>query len=325
MEFKDYYATLGVERTATQDEVQRAYRKLARKFHPDLNKAADAEAQFKEVGEAYKVLKDPERRAAYDKVGEGAQPGQDFQPPPDWDSGFEFSGSDFGAGDAMGGSDFFESLFGARSGRGRRRDGGHPGARSRAAGPLRGEDHHARIVIDLADAYRGARRTLSLRMPVVDADGHVVLQERQLEVTIPAGVREGQHLRLAGQGSPGSDGGAAGDLYLELGFSSDARFRVDGRDVYVDLPIAPWEAALGASVNALTPDGRVELSIPAGSSAGRKLRLRGKGLPGAPPGDLYAVLGIVMPAPHTDQDRAAYAALASQFPDFDPRRTPEAA
>jgi curved DNA-binding protein len=322
MEFKDYYATLGVERSATQDEVQRAYRKLARKFHPDLNKAGDAEARFKEVGEAYKVLKDPERRAAYDAVGKGATPGQDFEPPPDWDSGFEFSGSDFGSADAMSGSDFFEALFGARSGRG---GAGRAGARPRAGGAMRGEDHHARIVIDLADAYRGARRTLSLRMPVLDAQGHVVLQERQLEVSIPAGVREGQHLRLAGQGSPGIDGGPAGDLYLEVGFAGDTRFRVEGRDVYVDLPITPWEAALGATVGALTPDGPVELGIPAGSSSGRKLRLRGKGLPGSPPGDLYAVLGIVAPAPRNDQDRAAYAALARQFADFDPRRAQEAA
>jgi curved DNA-binding protein len=309
MEFKDYYATLGVERTASADDIKRAYRKLARKFHPDLNKQADAEARFKEVGEAYKVLGDPEKRAAYDDVGQRYGSGRDFHPPPGWDDGFEFSGRDFGPGEAMDFSDFFQALFGRPT-----------RARARRPVPAAGEDHHARIHIPLEDTFGGARRTLSLRVPVVDAHGRRHLQARELEVNIPRGVREGQQLRLAGQGSPGEGGGPAGDLYLEIAFQPHPQFRVDGRDVLVDLPIAPWEAALGATVSAPVPDGRVALTIPPGSPAGRKLRLKGKGIPGDPPGDLYAVLVIANPPADTVAARGAYEALARSFPGFDARR-----
>lgn len=312
MEFKDYYATLGVERAATQDEIKRAYRKLARKFHPDLNKEADAEARFKEVGEAYKVLNDPEKRAAYDDVGTRYERGKEFDPPPGWDSGFEFSGRDFGPGEGMDYSDFFQSLFGRHAG----------GAHNQ--GTAGGSDHHARILIDLVDAYRGARRTISLRMPGVDAQGRIALHERHLEVNIPKGVREGQHLRLAGQGAPGVGGGPPGDLYLEIAFQVHPHFRVDARDVYFDLPVAPWEAALGGSVTAPTPDGDVQLTIPSGSTSGRKLRLKGRGLPGNPPGDLYAVLGIVVPPAQSAESRDAYEALARAFPGFNPRSASEA-
>ena len=305
MEFKDYYAALGVERGASQDEIKRAFRKLARKFHPDVSKEPQAEARFKEVAEAYEALGDPEKRAAYDDIGKRYPRGQDFNPPPGWDSGFEFSGRDGGAGDAADFSDFFESLFGRQA---------------RAAQPHpAGGDHHAKIQIDLEDAYHGARRSISLRVPVFDAQGAVTLQERQLEVNIPKGVRAGQHLRLAGQGGASHPGGPAGDLYLEVSFSSHPLFRVDGRDVYFDLPLAPWEAALGASVNAPTPEGAVQLTIPPGSSSGRKLRLKAKGLPGTPPGDLYAVLAIHMPAADTPAARAAYTALAGSFLRFNPR------
>jgi curved DNA-binding protein len=314
MEFKDYYATLGVERTATLDEIKRAYRKLARKYHPDVSKEPDAEARFKDLAEAYEALNDPERRAAYDAVGTGQQRGQDFNPPPGWDSGFEFSGRDSGGFQEMNHSDFFESLFGR-------------GARAgRAQGPQTstGEDHHAKIQIDLEDAYRGARRTVSLRVPVMDAQGQVRLQERQLEVNIPKGVREGQHLRLAGQGAPGLGGASPGDLYLEITLRPHPHFRVDGHDVYLDLPVAPWEAALGATVTAPTPDGSVQLTIPPGWSSGRKLRLKGKGLPGKTPGDLYAVLSIAVPSADTDAAKAAYKSLASTFPHFNPRSALEA-
>jgi curved DNA-binding protein len=314
MEFKDYYATLGVQRTATQDEVKRAYRKLARKYHPDVSKEPDAEARFKEVAEAHEALHDPEKRAAYDAIGTRYQRGQSFDPPPGWDSGFEFSGRDAGPGEAADFSDFFESLFG-RQARGAR----PPGAMHSASG-----DHHAKVVIDLEDAYRGARRTISLRVPVVDAQGQLTLRERQLDVNIPKGVRAGQHLRLAGQGGPGHAGGPAGDLYLEIAFTTHPHFRVDGRDVYLDLPIAPWEAALGASVDAPTPEGNVELTIPPGSSSGRKLRLKGKGLPGDPPGDMYAVLVIALPPADAAQTQAAYAALARSVPQFNPRSALEA-
>jgi curved DNA-binding protein len=264
-------------------------------------------------------------RAAYDEVAQRHQRGQDFQPPPGWDTGYEFSGRghspEFGPEDGgMDLSDFFESLFGhgARSARGSR------GAARRGPMQAAGGDHHAKILIDLEDAYRGARRTISLRVPVTDAQGRTTLQERQLDVNIPKGVREGQHLRLAGQGGTGFGGGPAGDLYLEIGFQPHAHFRVVSKDVYLDLPVTPWEAALGATVTAPTPDGQVQLDIPSGSASGRKLRLKGKGLPGHPPGDMYVVLDTVAPPADTEAAKQAYAALARAFPRFNPRAAWEA-
>ena len=315
MEFKDYYALLGVPRTATQDEIKRAYRKLARKYHPDVSKEPDAEARFKEVAEAYEALGDAEKRAAYDDVGKRFKTGREFSPPPGWDSGFEFSGRDSGAGPDLDRSDFFEALFG-------RRAAGSHGPRSRAH--MAGGDDHAKVRIDLRDAYHGAKRTITLRTPQMDAQGNVTLVERQLDVNIPKGIRAGQHLRLAGQGAPGHGDGLAGDLYLEIEFALHPQFRVDGRDVYVDLQVAPWEAALGASVTLPTPDGNVELTVPSGSAAGRKLRLKGKGLPSAPPGDLYAVLVITLPPADTPKAQAAWRACAESFGDFDARRAMEA-
>ncbi len=315
MKFKDYYETLGVERGATQDEIKKAFRKLARKYHPDVSKLPDTEARFKDVNEANEVLGDPEKRAAYDQMGRQYQAGQDFQPPPDWDAGFEFRGrgDGAGAGQDFDTSDFFEALFGRQARQARQ--GGGPRAARQAAG----EDHHAKVLIDLEDAYGGARRSIALRMPVVDAQGRVVLEERQLDVNIPKGIRAGQHLRLAGQGSPGSGGAPAGDLFLEIGFNPHPRFRVDGRDVYADLALAPWEAALGATVDAPTPEGSVQLTVPPGSTSGRKLRLKGKGIPGQQPGDLYVVLGIVLPRAENEAARDAYAALARAFENFNPR------
>jgi len=307
MKFKDYYEVLGVPRDATLDDVKRAYRKLARKYHPDVSKAPDAEARFKELGEAYAVLKDTQKRAAYDQVGSQWKAGQDFQPPPGWDAGFEFDGGDFEGGPGGDQSDFFEALFGRWRG---------AGQRSRA--PAQGRDHHAKVMIDLEDAYRGARRVISLRMPALDARGHVALQERQLEVSIPRGIREGQHLRLAGQGGADPGAGPAGDLYLEISFNPHPRFRVEGRDVSVDLPLAPWEAALGASVTAPTPEGPVQLTVPPDSVAERKLRLKGRGIPGTPPGDLYVVLKVVLPPAQGEAAREAYRAMAKAF-DFNPR------
>ena len=307
MEFKDYYAVLGVERAATEDEIKRAYKKLARKFHPDVSKEANAEARFKEVGEAYKVLKDPETRAAYDRVGNQWKPGQDFQPPPGWDAGFEFSGGEPGSTNSGNFSDFFESLFGGRT--------GHAQTHRRNA---QGQDHHAKVLIDLQDAYHGAQRSISLQMPMLDADRRLVTRERTLNVSIPKGVREGQHLRLAGQGGPALGEGSTGNLYLEIAFRPHPHFRADGSDVYFDLPISPWEAALGASVTAPTPAGSVQLSIPSGSAAGRKLRLKGKGIPGDPPGDLYAVLIIALPAADTEVSKDAYRAMQTAL-DFNPR------
>jgi curved DNA-binding protein len=307
MKFKDYYEVLGVPREATQDEVRSAYRKLARKYHPDVSKLANAETQFKELGEAYAVLKDTEKRAAYDQMGKQWKAGQDFQPPPGWDAGFEFSGRDSDGGPGMGQSEFFEALFGRRG-----RSG--PSAHRHA----QGQDHHAKIMVDLADAYHGARRSISLRMPALDAQGHVTLQERKLDVSIPKGIRAGQHLRLTGQGGPGVGEGPAGDLYLEIDFNPHPRFRIDGRDVYLDLPLAPWEAALGASIAVPTPDGTVQLAVPPNSAAGRQLRMKGRGIPGTPPGDLYVVLQLVLPPAESEPAREAYRTMAKAF-DFNPR------
>lgn len=325
MEFKDYYAALGVERSATQDEIKRAYRKLARKYHPDVSKEPDAEARFKDVAEAHEALSDVERRAAYDDIARRHASGQSFEPPPGWDSGFEYSGrggmpgrhaaGEGGFRDAGEFSDFFASLFG----RGGFEDGGDMQGGHAGRGSSQGRDHHAKVAIELLDAYRGARRMISLRMPTIDANGRITLQERQLEVSIPRGVREGQHLRLAGQGAAGQGGASAGDLYLQIELLPHPVFRVDGGDIEFDLPVAPWEAALGATVTAPTPDGSVQLSVPPGSPQGRRLRLKGKGLPGKTPGDLYAVVTIALPTPASEADRAAYGALARAFAAYNPR------
>lgn len=304
MEFKDYYKILGVERSATEDEIKKAYRKLARKYHPDISKEKDAEARMKDINEAYEVLKDPEKRAAYDHLGAHYRSGQEFRPPPDWGAGFEFSQGPFAGTDF---SDFFNSLFG---GFGRAARGGFR---------ARGEDHHARIFVDLKDAFHGASRMLTLRVPQFDAQGRLVTRERMLQVHIPKGIREGQVIRLAGQGAPGIGGGPAGDLYLEVHFNPHPIYRVDGRDLYVTLPVTPWEAALGATVKAPTPAGPVEVRIPAGSQNGRKLRLKGRGIPGDPAGDLYLVLEVVLPPADSEKAQEVYRTMAERLA-FNPRQ-----
>ncbi len=319
MEYKDYYKILGVERNASQDDIKRAYRKLARTLHPDINKEEGAEAKFKDLGEAYEVLKDPEKRAAYNELGANWQQGQQFRPPPNWDQGFEFSGGGYTEADPSQFSDFFEGLFGQTRGRA----GGSAGGAGRAGFSRRefnaqGEDHHAKIVIPLQDAYTGTKRDITLRVPELDDSGHVALKNRTLAVTIPKGIREGQHIRLAGQGSPGVGKGQPGDLYLEVAFAPDPVFRVDGKDVSFDLPITPWEAALGASVKAPTPDGAVMLKIPPNSTKGRTMRLKGKGIPGNPPGDLNAVIKIELPPADTDKAKELYKEMEREMP-FNPR------
>ncbi len=309
MEFKDYYQIMGVQRDATQDEIKRAYRKLARKYHPDVSKEPDAEQRFKEVGEAYEVLKDPEKRAAYDQLGANWKAGQDFRPPPEWDQGFEFHGGGFTGVDASQFSDFFESLFGR---------GFAPGGRGRAEFHARGEDAYAKVLIDLEDAYQGASRALTLKVSELGPDGRPRVKERTLNVRIPKGVRQGQHIRLAGQGDPGIGQGTAGDLYLEIEFRPHPFYHVEGRDVFVDLPLAPWEMALGATVKAPTPGGTVDLKVPPGSAAGRKLRLKGRGIPGSPPGDLYVVLRVVLPPADSEAAKQAYKAMAGAL-HFNPR------
>lgn len=310
MEYKDYYKTLGVEKSATQDEIKRAYRKLARKYHPDLNKEEGSEEKFKEIGEANEVLSNTEKRAAYDQLGKGYRPGQEFRPPPDWDAGFEFSGGD-GAG-AHEFSDFFESLFGEAI-----RQQRAESARTRFR--AKGQNHHAKVLVDLEDAFHGAKRSIVLKLPELSENGHLAIRERKLNVTIPKGVREGQHIRLKGQGAPGLGGGAQGDLYLEIAFMPHPVYQAEGPDLYLDLPVTPWEAALGAKVKAPTPGGVVDLNIPAGSRQGRKLRLKGRGLPTRPPGDLYVTLQIALPPADSAAAKKLYEQMANEL-DFNPRK-----
>lgn len=321
MDFKDYYATLGISRDANPDAVKRAYRKLARKYHPDVSKEADAEARFKEVGEAYEVLKDPEKRAAYDRLGADWKAGQEFRPPPGGPGGarhFHYSGNVDGGEEFGGFSDFFETLFGQgrAGGMGAMGDmgGARPGpggVRYRRAGPSRGADNHARVQISLEDAFHGATRTLELRAP----DGG----QRSVRVAIPRGVTEGQRIRLAGQGGSGVSGGKAGDLFMEVSFEPHPLFEADGRNILLALPITPWEAALGETVAVPTLGGRVDLKVPPGSQSGRRLRLKGRGLPGSPAGDQIVTLRIETPPADSAEARKFYEEMRSRLP-FNPRR-----
>lgn len=316
MKFKDYYQIMGVARDAAPADIKRAYRRLARKYHPDVSKERDAEARFKEVNEAYEVLKDPEKRRAYDQLGSNWKTGQDFTPPPGWgEHGGRFGDRGFGGGAAQF-SDFFDALFGGLGARADAR--GARGFRGRGFGPMPGEDQHARIAVALEDAYRGSQRVIELQSPAIDAAGRVVGNARSLKITIPRGIARGQQIRLAGQGAPGMEGGPAGDLYLEVDFLPHPLFHAEGKDIYVNLPVAPWEAALGATVTVRTLGGRVELKVPAGSQSGQKLRLRGRGLPGDPAGDQYVVLQVVVPEPRTAAQRALYERMRSEL-HFDPR------
>lgn len=311
MNFKDYYQVLGVARDAGADDIKRAYRKLARKYHPDVSKEKNAEDKFKELQEAYEVLKDPKKRAAYDQLGSRYQAGQEFQPPPDWGREFDFGGG-FGGRNDSGFSDFFASLFGGASPFGRTR-----GARSGGFAST-GEDHVAKIQIDLEDAYHGGSHMVELKSPELASSGEVTVKPRTLRVTIPPGVIEGQQIRLAGQGSQGIGGARAGDLYLEIEFRPHPLFKAEGRNINLVLPLAPWEAALGATVPVPTLGGEVDMRIPPGSKAGQKLRLKGRGLPGATPGDQFVTLMIVLPPADTSQARALYEQMQRELP-FDPR------
>jgi curved DNA-binding protein len=332
MEYKDYYKIMGVERSASADELKKAHRKLARKYHPDVSQEKDAEARFKDLSEAYEVLRDPEKRAAYDQLGAHWKAGQDFRPPPDWNAGSEHAGRGFdwgfkteGAGQGADFSDFFESLFshGFAAPPGRHAGARGNGRSRRPAFSAKGEDHHAKILIDIEDVYTGATKTLTLRMPQLDPQRHSQEQTHQISFDVPKGIRAGQNIRLSGQGSPGNDGGKPGDLYLEVAFRPRAagspNYRVDKHDIYLDLPITPWEAALGAEVHAPTPSGTVEVKIPAASSSGRKLRLKGRGIPGNTPGDFYFVLQLVTPPAQTENDKSVYTEMAQQFKSFKPR------
>ncbi|TVQ87648.1 MAG: J domain-containing protein [Chromatiaceae bacterium] len=324
MQYKDYYAALGVGRDASTEEIKRAYRRLARQYHPDVSKAADAEARFKEINEAHAVLKDPTRRAEYDALGTGWRAGDEFRP---GSSAGPASSQRPGAGqyefspeEAAAFSDFFSSLFGGRG-------AGHPGhAGADDLFSRRGADQAARVQITLEDAYRGATRQLRLEVPEIGADGRMGMRARTLNVRIPAGITEGQQIRLAGQGGPGLGGkGEPGDLYLEVTFAPHPQFRSEGRDIHLRLPLAPWEAALGATVPVSTLGGTVNLRIPANAQGNQRLRLKGRGLPGSgsgsgqPAGDCIVQLEIVNPPADTAADRQVWQDLAARFPGFDPR------
>ncbi|MDA8365056.1 MAG: DnaJ domain-containing protein [Gammaproteobacteria bacterium] len=309
MQYKDYYKIMGLAREASADEVKRAYRKLARKYHPDVSKEPQAEERFKELGEAYEVLRDPQKRAAYDRLGSAWQSGQEFTPPPEWQTsgfGFQHDADEGGTGHRF--SDFFETLFGHAF---------HAGAGTSGA-RRRGQDQHARIVISLDDAYRGATRIVQLAVPEWDARGGRVLRDRKLQVQIPAGVIPGQQIRLAGQGTPGMAGGPPGDLYLEVALQPHPLFQAEGHDIYLNLPLAPWEAALGGQITVPTLGGKVDVRIPPGSQSGQKLRLKGRGLGGRTPGDQYMVLQIVTPPATTPAAREIYEQMSREL-SFNPR------
>lgn len=319
MEYKDYYKTLGVSRDAKEEDIKKSYRKLARKYHPDVSKEKNAEEQFKAVQEAYEVLKDSKKRAAYDQLGSNWKSGQDFRPPPNWEGFGGFGGAGGFEGAEAGGadfSDFFASIFG---GGGRARQGGFRHA-GHGSFNQRGNDEHAKINISLEEAFRGGSKTVHLQVRDVDAYGQMQMKTRTLKITIPKGIVSGQQLRLAKQGGPGVGKGPAGDLFLEIDISPHSAFSLQGRDIYLTLPVTPWEAALGAKVTVPTLAGPVEMKIAPGAQAGQKLRLKGRGLPGAPAaGDQYALLQIVTPPANTEAERALYEKMAQEMP-FDPRK-----
>lgn len=296
----DYYQLMGVANTATPDEIKRAHRKLARKYHPDLSKAPDAEAKFKELGQAYEVLKDPAKRAAYDRYGEHWQEAERAEAHASTRSPSGARQQSHRESTTSEQDDLFEQLF-------------------RQGFAQQGQDRHARIEIALEDTYTGAARRLVLAMPTLSPDGRMSTEERTLEFKVPVGIRAGQHIRLAGQGWPGSQGAAAGDLFLDVAFLPHPLYRLDKTDVLLDLPISPWEAALGAQLEVPTPAGRVSLTIPPGSGQGKKLRLKGKGIPSREPGDFYFVLSLVTPPVSSEADGALFRQMADHFKHFNPR------
>lgn len=302
MKYIDYYKVLDVEKSATQDEIKKSYRRLARKYHPDVSKEADAEARFKELGEAYEVLKDPEKRQSYDTLGASYQSGQDFHTPPGWEGH-----ASAGPQGAAGFSDFFDSMFGAGfSGGGSRGAGFEDAFGQRGYGSERGEDISVQLKVSLEQVYNGEQVNVRL------SNG------KALKVRIPKGIAEGKKIRLTGQGGEGAGGGPKGDLFVEVRYQPHANYTVDGKNIELTLPISPWEAGLGATVSAPTLSGVVQLKVPAGATSGKRLRLKGRGMPGNEPGDFYVRLMVDTPAPENDEQRAAYEALRDLF-DFNPR------
>ncbi len=326
VKFKDYYEILGIPRTSSAEDIKKTYRKLARKYHPDLNKSAGAEARFKEIGEAYEVLSDPNKRSRYDQLGRNWQAGQDFRPPPhSGGSPFEFHGTSGGRGfrgqDMGEFSDFFEMLFGQNQ-------GGRPsrGAPSNMWGAgeeftPQGQDHEAEISITLEEACHGSTKNISLQITNQDPRVRAQPQTKTYQVKIPAGISEGARIRLAGQGGPAQGGGTAGDLYLTIHIEPHPIFRIDGNNLEIDCLLAPWEAALGAKVSIPTLQGQAFITIPPGTESGQRLRLRGKGMPqkrGVEPGDLVAVIRIIVPKQMSPREKSLFEELA-KISNFNPR------
>jgi curved DNA-binding protein len=305
MKYKDYYSVLGVERGATADEIKKAYRKLAHKYHPDVSKDPKGEEKFKEVAEAYETLKNPEKRAAYDQLG-SHRPGEDFRPPPDW--GGQFGDTQFSFDEAD-----LADLFAGLSGRHRPGSGGGPPR-------MPGEDYEVTAQISLEDAYRGTEVELNLTVPEHDDKGLVRRVPRTFKVKIPKGASDQQRLRLAGRGGKGSNGGRDGDLYIHIALQPHAYFRASGHDLYLDLPLTPWEAVLGATVEVPTLAGVVRMKVPPNTHAGQQLRLAGRGLPkpGGKEGDLFAIAQIAVPTAAGEQERDLFKQLA-QSSTFNPR------
>ena len=317
MEYKDYYKTLGVNKDASKHDIKRAYRTLARKYHPDVSKECNAEVQFKEIGEAYDVLKDSEKREAYDQLGSNWKAGQEgFQPPPDWEQNFDFGGGGSThrntQGSAQDYSSVFEDLFGGSRGR-------HYDSRQGAGFQAKGENVRAKLMIDLEDSPTGAERSITLGVPEINAQGQVINKQRSLNVKIPKGVKEGQSIRLSKQGNPGFGGGESGDLLIEVAFNPHRLYTIQDKNISLNVPVAPWEATLGASIKVPTPDGKkVDMKVPADSQQGRKLRLKGKGLPGKNAGDFYVILQVVLPS-STDKKVKEYNEKMRDEITFNPR------
>lgn len=315
MDYKDYYKTLDIANEASQEEIKRAYRKLARKYHPDINKDANAEVRFKEINEAHEVLKDTEKRKAYDSFGGNWQTGQDFRPPPDWSD--RFKGDDHGSRRASNQhySEFFESLFGGHPGHFTSEDFFSVGQDYQG----RGYDLNAKISISLEDSYHGANRTITLNRMVDDGNGRRTLKPQSLQITIPKGIIEGQQIRLEGQGDPEFAKGPSGNLFLEIVFEPHPIFTVNKRDILFTLAVTPWEVALGATIAVPTLGGDVDLKLPANSQAGKKLRMKGRGLSSKNQvGNQYVTLAIHTPAVHTTEQRELYERMAKIMP-YDPR------
>jgi curved DNA-binding protein len=341
VKYQDYYETLGVSRDASQEQIHAAYRKLARKYHPDINKSSDAEDKFKRIGEAYEVLRDPEKRKRYDALGDNWKAGQDFSPPPGWDffnfgaggrprtgarsgagpggEGYSFRIFDgFGDSPFSGFSDFFETLFGGGMGGA---GGGAASGRGRGrAQALRGQDQEADLTIPLEEAYHGTKRSVTLES-VDAASGRPTGETKTLEVKIPPGTTDGQRLRLRGQGGPAPGGGTAGDLYLRVRVATHPTFRLNGTDLELEAPVTPWEAALGARIDVPIIGGRASVKLQPGTQSGQRLRLKGKGFPkkSGGHGDLYVRIRIEVPKSLSTKERQLFEELANSSK-FSPRR-----